>query len=177
MDAIKAPFCPYHPDCPYYTCTCGHEGPHAPPPHHAYKQGPTYTLIVSKGSQGIVIRIACLLACAKFMGNGVKQHISTFGGMWGFFRKAFEKRFSDVWVGGGGGSRTIFFRKLAVDGSGLFWPVLVRFGHTALHADPNCRVHFFLGGGYPPLFLWWEIQKIMFGRRLGQLNSCTGAKL
>ena len=46
----------------------------------------------------------------------------------GYIRKALEKGFSEMY-GLGGGSGTIFFRKLAVtvDRLGFFLPVLVRF--------------------------------------------------
>ena len=47
----------------------------------------------------------------------------------GYIRKALEKGFSEMYGLGGGGSGTIFCRKLAVtvDRLGFFLPVLIRF--------------------------------------------------
>ena len=87
---------------------------------------------------------------------------------------------------GGGGSRTVFFRKLAVafDGSGVFRPFWSGVRQTAPH--PHHRVR--LGGGgvtrlwggggleVPPLFWAWEVQRIKFWRRLGRWESCTRAR-
>ena len=64
-------------------------------------------------------------------------------GMWGIFRKPLKRAFRRCMGWGGGGGRTIFFRKLSVtiDGLGVFFLFWSGFIHTALHPYPlYCKI-------------------------------------
>ena len=90
-----------------------------------------------------------------------------------YIRKALEKGFSEMY-GFGGGVQNHIFRKLAINvyGLGFFFACSGQVSDT-LHCIPISITGCTVGGA--PLFLRWEIQKIMFRRMLGQWESCMRA--